>query len=127
MHLVPRLAALTKLTRLRFLDIDGGTELTPSDLELIAGLSALEVLIVRNSSLLHGCNLTSLSPLSRLEKLDFSLHGDYIELADDDGEADQALPVGSEAFLFASFSVNMVADRRKVVDRGYHLLVDDKP
>jgi hypothetical protein len=97
LHLFPRLVAITKLTGLRFLDIDGGTELMPQDLELLAGLSALEVLIVRNSSLLHGCNLTSLSPLSRLERLDFSLHGDYIELADHDGEADHALPVGSAA------------------------------
>lgn len=90
---LPRLGAVSKLTGLRFLDVDGGTDLTPPDLAQLSSLSRLEGLCVRNSSLLHGCDLTSLAPLSKLSSLDFSLHGDFIELADEDGEADALLRV----------------------------------
>jgi len=83
-----KLGALPRLTSLRHLDIDGFTDLQPPELVQLGALQELETLILRNSAFLHAADLTSLAPLSRLQRLDFSLHADYKDLAEDEGEND---------------------------------------
>lgn len=80
-HELPKLGGLSLLTSLRRLDIDGLTELRPGDAALLAGLTRLEALMLRNTAHLRLAHLSSLSRLTRLARLDFSLHGEFAETA----------------------------------------------
>lgn len=81
-----KLGALPCLTSLRHLDVDGFTDLKPTEMAQLSSLTRLETLLIRNSSYLHACDLTSLSALTSLKRLDFSLHAEYKDLAEEEGE-----------------------------------------
>eukprot|EP00951_Prasinocladus_malaysianus_P047619 scaffold651264_cov46-Prasinocladus_malaysianus.AAC.1 len=81
-----RLAGLSLLTSLRILDVDGSTDVCLEDMMEMSAMARLECLSLRNSCYVLAQHLGHLQGLTNLTSLDFSLHGDYVDIARGTGE-----------------------------------------